>query len=153
MKMIFTFCSVFVFLFIFNTTTVKAAPCYCPPNNKYLGDVAEDVGRDLQKNCSGGNGSDTPISLPNPLTGKTTYDEKTEGIPVLLGNIINSVLGIIGSLALVMFIYGGATWMLSAGSQEQVTKGKNILIWATVGIVIIFTAYALVKFVLTTVTG
>ncbi|MFH1582799.1 MAG: pilin [Candidatus Falkowbacteria bacterium] len=89
------------------------------------------------------------VSLTNPLTGTQT----SEGIPTLLGKIINSILGIVGSLALVMFIYGGITWMLSAGNQEQVTKGKNILIWATVGIVIIFTAYALVRFVLTTVTG
>ena len=88
------------------------------------------------------------VSLTNPLTGTT----KSEGIPTLLGKIINSVLGIIGSLALVMFIYGGATWMLSGGNQEKVTKGKQILIWATLGLVIIFTAYALVKFVLTTVT-
>ena len=93
------------------------------------------------------------VCLTNPLTGKTTYTELTEGIPVLLGKIINSVLGIVGSLALVMFIYGGATWMLSAGNQEQVTKGKNILIWAALGLVIIFTAYALVRFVLTTITA
>jgi len=52
-----------------------------------------------------------------------------------------------------MFIYGGATWMLSGGNQEKVTKGKQILIWATLGLVIIFTAYALVRSVLTTVTG
>ena len=89
------------------------------------------------------------VCLTNPLTGTT----KSEGIPTLLGNVINSVLGIIGSLALVMFIYGGATWMLSAGNQEQVTKGKNILIWAALGLVIIFTAYALVSFVLTTITA
>ena len=89
------------------------------------------------------------VCLTNPLTGTT----KSEGIPTLLGKIINSVLGIIGSLALVMFIYGGATWMLSAGNQEQVTKGKNILIWAALGLVIIFTAYALVRFVLTTITA
>ncbi|MBI2459094.1 MAG: hypothetical protein HYV53_00905 [Parcubacteria group bacterium] len=90
---------------------------------------------------------DAPVRLPNPLAGA----DKTD-IPLLLGTIINSVLGIIGSLALVMFIYGGATWMLSGGNQEQVTKGKNILIWAAAGLVIIFTAYALVKFVLDTIT-
>ena len=92
------------------------------------------------------------VCLTNPLTGKTTYTESTEGIPVLLGKIINSVLGIVGSLALVMFIYGGITWMLSGGNQERVTKGKQILIWATIGIIIIFTAYALVKFVLEAMT-
>ena len=93
--------------------------------------------------------TDSQVVLPDPLG-----IPKTEANPIafLLGRIISSVLGVIGSLALVMFIYGGVIWMLSAGNQEQVTKVKNILIWATIGIVIIFTSYALVKFVLTTVT-
>ncbi len=89
------------------------------------------------------------VSLTNPLTGT----QSSESIPVLLGKIINAVLGVIGSLALVMFIYGGATWMTSAGNQEQVTKGKQIIIWAALGIIMIFSAYALVKFVLTTITS
>ena len=99
--------------------------------------------------CPTADSTSGTVKLCNPLTGNTTNIE----IPILLGKIINSVLGVVGSLALVMFIYGGITWMLSAGNQEQVTKGKNILIWAAVGIVIIFTSYALVKFVLTTVTS
>jgi hypothetical protein len=85
------------------------------------------------------------VTLTNPLS-----EGKTD-IPTLLGTVINSVMGVIGSLALVMFIYGGITWMLSTGNQERVTKGKNILIWAAVGLVIIFSAYALVKFVLTAI--
>lgn len=93
--------------------------------------------------------TDSTVSLTDPLGGTKTNPTT---IPTLLGNIISSVLGIIGSLALVMFIYGGATWMLSGGNQERVTKGKQILIWATLGIIIIFTAYALVKFVLETIT-
>ena len=97
-------------------------------------------------NISGGKGTEGEVCLPNPL-GATTGTS----IPTLLGNIISYVLGVVGSLALVMFIYGGITWMLSAGNQEQVTKGKNILIWATLGIVIIFTSYALVKFVINTI--
>jgi len=95
----------------------------------------------------GSDGSGGTVKLTNPLAGT----QSNEGIPLLLGKIINSVLGVIGSLALVMFIYGGATWMLSGGNQERVTKGKQILIWATLGIIIIFSAYALVKFALTTI--
>lgn len=94
-----------------------------------------------------------PVSLTNPLGGSESNKAGVTDIPTILGKIINSVLGIIGSLALVMFIYGGASWMLSGGNQEQVTKGKNIIIWAAIGIVIIFISYALVKFVLTTVAG
>jgi len=94
-----------------------------------------------------GAGGTTPssqsVQLPNPL-GTPNPTPQT-----LLGRIINAVLGITGSLALVMFIYGGTTWMLSAGNAEQVSKGKNIIIWATIGLVIIFSAYALVKFIFT----
>ena len=97
--------------------------------------------------CDGTTPTNGEVCLPNPLgTGNPTPQ-------ILLGKIISNILGVVGSLALVMFIYGGVTWMLSAGNQERVTKGKQILIWATIGIVVIFTAYALVKFVLTTVTG
>ena len=52
-----------------------------------------------------------------------------------------------------MFIYGGLVWMTAAGANEKVQKGKDILIWATVGLVIIFTSYALVRFVLVDVFG
>ena len=84
-----------------------------------------------------------PVQLTNPLG--NTDDDKD--INILIGQIINAVLGIVGSLALVMFIYGGFVWMLAAGNNEKVQKGKDILVWATIGLVIIFSAYAIVKFV------
>lgn len=86
------------------------------------------------------------VCLDNPLGKNIT-------IPALLGQIINYAMGIIGSLALVMFIYGGAMWMLSGGNQEQVTKGKQTIIWAALGLAIIFTSYALVYFVITAFGG
>jgi len=99
----------------------------------------------LDSETPSGAGGGGTVTLTNPIG--------TTDIPTLLGKVINSVMGVIGSLALAMFIYGGAVWMLSGGNQEQVTKGKNILIWAAVGIVIIFSAYALVKLVLKAVTS
>jgi uncharacterized membrane protein YjfL (UPF0719 family) len=87
-----------------------------------------------------------PISLKNPLTGIETPQ-------ALIGQIINSLFGIIGSLALVMFVYGGLLWMTSSGSAEQVKKGKDIFIWAVVGLVVVFSAYSLVRFVIQGVGG
>jgi hypothetical protein len=89
------------------------------------------------------------VCLENPLGDS----DAAKSPQILLGNIIRAVLGVIGSLALVMFIYGGATWMLSGGNLLGVFRGKRIIIWATWGIIIIFSAYALVKFVITTVAG
>jgi hypothetical protein len=79
-------------------------------------------------------------TLPNPLTGV--------GSPqILIGKVIVAALGVVGSLALLMFIYGGFIWMTAAGNQEMVTRGRNVLIWATIGLIIIFSSYAIVKFV------
>lgn len=104
------------------------------------------MGQGSEKKSDTPSSPSAPVRLPNPLTG----DANSQGIPTFLGNIINYTMGIIGSLALVMFIFGGLTWMLSGGNQERVTKGKNIIIWATLGLAIIFTAYALVRFVIET---
>ncbi len=93
-------------------------------------------------------GKTNAVTLPNPLD-PTNKDPNASNPNVLIGKIINAVLGIVGSLALIMFIYGGFTWMLAAGNQEKVQKGKDILIWATIGLIVIFSAYALVKFVFT----
>lgn len=84
------------------------------------------------------------VCLENPIK-----DSKTP--QAFIGQIIKGVLGIVGSLALVMFIYGGLTWMTSSGNTEKVTKGKNIIIWASIGLVVIFTSYILVKFVIDTI--
>ena len=92
----------------------------------------------LAEKCTGEN-----CSLTNPLKGAGIDSPQT-----LIGRVINSVLGVVGSLALVMFIYGGLIWMTSSGSSEQVKKGRDILIWAAIGLVIIFSAYGLVRFVI-----
>lgn len=83
------------------------------------------------------------VSLTNPIG--------TSDVPTLIGKIISAVLGVIGSLALLMVIYGGFTWMLAAGSSEKIKKGRDIIVWAMIGIVIIFTSYALVTFVITSI--
>lgn len=85
-----------------------------------------------------------PTEICNPL-GESANEL---GVSGLIGRGINAALGVVGSLALAMFIYGGFTWMLSGGSSDKTAKGKNIIIWAALGMIIIFSAYAMVNFVL-----
>ena len=85
--------------------------------------------------------------LPNPLgTGLT--DPRA-----VVGNIIKALLGIVGSLALAVFIFGGFMWVTSAGNEEKVKKGKDMLMWAAFGLAVIFASYALVTFVIDALTG
>lgn len=79
--------------------------------------------------------------LKNPL-GDDNNDPR-----VVIGMAIQGALGILGSLALATFIYGGFIWMLSGGSAERIEKGKKILVWAVIGLVIILTSYIIVNFI------
>jgi len=97
----------------------------------------------ISADCSGSS-SDGTKTLCDPLGNQNN----TNNIQTLIGTIIKAVLGVVGSLALVMFIYGGLLWMTAAGNTERVEKGKKTIVWAVLGLVVIFTSYALVKFIL-----
>jgi len=60
------------------------------------------------------------------------------------------IFGIVGALALLFFIYGGFTWILSQGNPEKVKKGRDIVFAAVIGLIIVFGAYILVQFIGTT---
>ena len=77
------------------------------------------------------------VALINPL-GQTD-------VRYILARVISAGLSIIGSLALVMFVYGGLLWMTSRGDPKQVTKGRDTIMWAIFGFIIVFGSYALVN--------
>jgi len=63
----------------------------------------------------------------------------------LVGRIVSMFIGVVGSFALLMFVYGGLTLLTSRGNPEQVQKGKKIFIWAVIGLTVIFTAYIVLR--------
>ena len=80
-------------------------------------------------------------TLANPLGNVTE-------VPVLIGTIVKGVLGIVGALALFFFFWGGFAWMTSAGNPEKVKKGRDTLMWASIGLIATFASYSLLKFIL-----
>lgn len=65
-------------------------------------------------------------------------------------NVSKFILSIVGSLALLAFVAGGLMMMLSAGNAEWVTRGRQTLIGAVIGLVVVFTSYAIIYFVFKT---
>lgn len=63
----------------------------------------------------------------------------------LLLTFLNFFLGFLGIVAVIMVIYGGILYVTAAGEQENIDKGKKIIMYAVVGIVIILLAFALVN--------
>jgi len=62
------------------------------------------------------------------------------------GQIISLILSFVGVLFLGLMIYAGISWMTSNGNEQTVTTAKNIIINSTIGIIIVFAAYALISF-------
>lgn len=66
----------------------------------------------------------------------------------LLTNLFKLILGLLGSLGLFFFIYGGFTWMLSRGNQQMVQKGKDIITGAVIGITIVMASWVITNIVI-----
>ena len=91
------------------------------------------------------------ITTPNEDGTDTKYatgDYDLSDVTKLFITASNWILGIVGSLTLVMFIYGGLLFLTSSGSSEQVTKAKGVLVSAVIGLVIVFSSYLIIKFAL-----
>lgn len=70
-----------------------------------------------------------------------------------VGTVINKILAVVGSLTLLVFVYGGFMWLTSAGESDKVTTGTNAMLYAVIGLFIIFGAYVILNTVLKGLTG
>lgn len=71
---------------------------------------------------------------------------------IFIGRLITTVMGIMGSIALVMMVYGGILYMTDAGKEEQEKKAKHIVVWTALGLAVIFASYAILKIIFEAVT-
>ncbi|MBP8979429.1 hypothetical protein KBG23_03050 [Candidatus Dojkabacteria bacterium] len=62
--------------------------------------------------------------------------------------ILNTAIALAGLVAVVMIVYGGYTWITSTGDPEKVTQGRNILVAAVIGMMIVFLARMIIGLVL-----
>lgn len=72
----------------------------------------------------------------------------TKSLQETVAGIINIALGFLGVLATLLILYGGYLWMTSAGNSEKVQRAKLLIISALIGLVIILSAYAIARFIL-----
>ena len=67
--------------------------------------------------------------------------------------ITNTILYIVGVIAVIMLIIGGIRYVVSGGDSKKVTDAKNTVLYAIIGLVIAVFAYAIVNFVITSLPG
>ena len=80
---------------------------------------------------------------------------KPSGVPTDFDNAIlnatNWILGFVGMIAVLMLIWGGVTYLTSAGDEDKAKTGKKTLSYAIIGLVVAGIAYAIVDVIVTTI--
>ncbi|OGG90695.1 hypothetical protein A3H03_00435 [Candidatus Kuenenbacteria bacterium RIFCSPLOWO2_12_FULL_42_13] len=71
----------------------------------------------------------------------------TAEIRNVAASVIQTLLGVLGILALIIVLIGGFKWMTAGGNEEGVESAKKTIAAGIIGLVIIFFAYAIVTFV------
>lgn len=138
--------SLIIFSFIFTiTATFAASPSPSPSPSPTASPSASPPPSGSPSSPSGASGGTINLADISPVGAATA--------PEIIGNVIKAVLGIIGAFALFMFVYGGILMLTSAGNQEKIKKGKDVLIWAIIGLMVILGSYVLVSFVITGLKG
>jgi hypothetical protein len=82
--------------------------------------------------------SPSDFGLRNPLG--------TTDVRVIISRIIRAVLGVVGAIFLVMFVYGGVMWM-TAGESKRIDTAKKTLVNAVIGMVIVAFSYSMVSLI------
>lgn len=131
------FLTIFVVgIFLANASILQAA------NNPFL----ESIG------ISGG-------LVPTGCTGETVTvggENPSCGLDQILQMIVNFskiILALSGAGALLMFMYGGVLWIIAAGNQERIQKGKSAMAAAAIGLIIILSAWLIIHATICALTG
>ena len=65
----------------------------------------------------------------------------------ILGMAVKAALGLLGVIFIILMLYAGYNWMTAAGEEEKVTKAKDTIWRAIIGIIIVVGSYAIWNFI------
>ncbi len=94
------------------------------------------------------------IELQPESSGCTVSETEGEGrVMGIIKTVIDVLSILVGSICIIMIIFGGFRYMTSGGESAGVTSGKNTILYAVVGLVVVLLAQGLVRFVFSRVTS
>ncbi|MGV9002136.1 MAG: pilin [Candidatus Saccharimonadaceae bacterium] len=115
-------------------TSAYAVDTTCDSSN--IGNPGTDTNSTLNGvNCAKGAGT------PSTLFGTNS----------IFTTVVNVMLFIIGAICVIMLIWGGIRYTTSAGNSASVTSAKNTIMYAIIGLIIAFLAFAIVNWVLSSI--
>lgn len=74
-------------------------------------------------------------------------DSKTDNVDSFVTPVVNTLLAVVGVLAVVMIIVGGLKYITSGGDAAKLTSAKNTILYSVIGLVVAIFAYAIVSWI------
>lgn len=71
-------------------------------------------------------------------------------VATYVGSVAQWIFGALGLTFFVLATYAGITWFIARGEEEKITKAKQTLIAAVIGLIIAISAYAISVFITNT---
>lgn len=72
---------------------------------------------------------------------------RSERVEPFIKRVVNLLLFILGIIAVIVIIIAGIMYAVSAGDSSAVTKAKNAILYAIIGLVVALLSYAIVNLV------
>lgn len=69
-------------------------------------------------------------------------------IAAVIGNVILTLLTLLGVVFIVLIVFAGFRWMLAKGEEQKITEARNLIIHSTIGLIIVLAAYAISYFII-----
>lgn len=100
---------------------------------------AQEACGDAKEGINAGVGCAEGNDVPGQLFG---------GDGSIFTTVVNVLLFLIGAISVIMLIYGGIRYTTSGGNSANVTAAKNTIMYAIIGLIVAFLAFAVVNWVL-----
>jgi hypothetical protein len=65
----------------------------------------------------------------------------------IVGMVINGMLALLGTIFIILMLLAGYNWMTAHGDEEKITKAKDTLRAAIIGLIIVIGAFAIWRFI------
>ncbi|MDD5693328.1 MAG: pilin [Patescibacteria group bacterium] len=86
--------------------------------------------------------------VPTPDVTVPSTEGSIDAVKQFIQKAANWALIITGAIAILLVIYGGIMYMLSAGDEKRAAKGKQIILYTLIGVAVIVGAYFIITLVM-----
>lgn len=81
-------------------------------------------------------------------SGSTVCKSKGDNAPSMFKTVINTLLYVLGMVAVIMIVVGGIRYTTSNGDSGSIKGAKDTILYSVVGLVVAILAFAIVNFVI-----